>query len=304
MPSDNSRFSDLLRSGISTLELPEPTATECRKCGTAFLARYRLQDICAECVDRFSELSAEQVRETRAADLQSRYARMGLEGEMLGWTLEAFERSEQPAAYDVARAFVAYWPDKVAAAFVGQVGTGKSHLVVGILLALMEQNEFGLYAHVPTVARRLRVAEDWQAEARRLLEPMFDVGLLVLDDCGREKTSDVWAEHIDALMDHRVTRGMPTILTANFDSLADLQTWLGEAAASRFLSAAKGNVIQMRAGDRRLTRPRRPMVPASLRDATAVCGPCQGAGWVLDAAIPVGRADRLRKCPQCAGAGF
>jgi len=33
----------------------------------------------------------------------------------------------------------------------------------------------------------------------------------------------------------------------------------------------------------------------------AVCPTCRGAGWVLDARIPVGQSNRLMRCPACNG---
>lgn len=292
--------------GVRSLELSEPTERVCKNCGQPFLGMYlpTLQTICTACVNQSVRLSEEQARESLAEERRRLLERMGLTGRLSGMTLDAFNGAAQPAAFAATTRFVERFPDLPTLILLGSPGRGKSHLAAGALHALLKSGYEGRYMHVPTATADLRLAENWQQAAAKLFVPLRRADCLVLDDLGREKSSDALAEQLDALLNQRWLDGAPTIVTANL-TLAELfgddrqAGVVGRALASRL--ADRALIEELRGADWRVQPGRRPAVVASDPDPLSACDTCKGNGWVLDAAVPVGRADRLIKCPACQG---
>lgn len=300
-------YSALLREGVKTLEILGEDF-DCRNCGKPFTRFYLPQKVCLSCVEAHVRLSAEAVRDSLLEERRRRLERMGLAGLLTTMTLDSFVVDEQPEAHREALRFTVSWPAVAGLVLLGKPGTGKTHLAVGCLLSLAESGIEGRYVHLPEATAALRRAEDWSAESRRIIGPLFDTPCLVIDDAGREKSSDAIVEQLDALVNRRWRDGMPTIMTANqeatefFGDGKDKAGWLSPAAASRIGSGA--SVIRLRDGDRRMRGFRGTRPIAHNADPTVGCETCQGAGWVVDAAIAVGRADRIRECPTCQGRRF
>ena len=108
----------------------------------------------------------------------------------------------------------------------GPVGTGKTHLVVGILAARAEaylamhwskarrQEWTALFADVPTLLDTLR---SWIARPtdEDPLGRFVRADLLILDDLGRERVTDWATERLYVLVNRRYGEQRPTIATTN-----------------------------------------------------------------------------------------
>lgn len=228
---------------------------------------------------------------------------IGLDGRLLSMTFDSFSRSEQPLAFEEAFQFVNAWPNVQGLAFLGERGSGKTHLAVAVLHALDEAGIEGRYVHLPGLSSDLAMARDWQEAASRLFVPLYTATTLVIDDAGRERSrpDSAWSQMLDTLIDRRSIGGYPTIICANL-TRGELAKWLGDAGASRFLSVAR--LVDMTPGDRRFIPSLGSVAFSPTRDPLVSCVACQGAGWVLDAAFRAGTPDRLMKCRNCDGAGF
>lgn len=296
----------LLLRGIKTLETTVEERT-CRECGSPFLASFVLQFVCATCVQAHDRRDAQLRRQEVLAERERRLVRMGLDDTLAGMTFMAFVADEQPPAYDAARRFVANWPNRGLVLW-GPTGAGKTFLACAALLALADLGIEGNYLNLVEATARLRRSSEWQLDANRILTPLHESPAVVLDDVGREKSSDALVEQIDALINHRWVVGKPTILTTNLtpeDLFGDGKTagWLSNAAASRI--AANLEVEEMRGPDRRLTG-LRPLTsrPTPMADPLQACPTCQGAGWLRDGDAAVGKPDRCRRCDDCCGRGW
>lgn len=298
-----STVESLLLRGVKTLELSTPEARQCSQCKEVFGAFFATQHICDDCVEQGTRLSEAEYRAKRAEDRRHYLASLGLVGRLQEMTFDRFDRSVNPKAYDAARGFVAGWADPWhrGLALFGKKGTGKTHLACACAHALLKDGVSCRYAHVPTLGADLRSAEDWGAMMRTRVQPLRECDVLILDDIGREKITDSWAEALDALIDTRWVNGAPMILTANL-TVEDFIAHVGEAAASRFL----GDAVQVETDptDRRMLPAQAVRPIKESHDPRVECGTCHGAGWVCDARLPVGSADRLMKCPTCSGAGW
>ena len=101
--------------------------------------------------------------------------------------------------------------------FTGPPGTGKTHLSVAILKAIIEEHLYnhrvvsGMFASVPRMLSRLRPGGD-EGYLNRIIEAEF----LILDDLGREKSSEWVEEQLYLALNERYNELRPTIITANY----------------------------------------------------------------------------------------
>lgn len=282
-----------------TLALPEIENRVCPSCRAAFSTIWRYKVGCDNCVDDRRRLSAEELREHRILEYRTRLLEIGIEGRLTTMTLNSFRPQYQQAAYDAACRFVGNYP-KQNLALLGKRGSGKTHLGVGILLALIWQGMYGRYVHLPTIFAKLRMSTERQDAEEKILEPLFGAPIVVFDDVGREKPSDHMSMWLDVLINDRWVQELPTVICANLIQ-PELEKWLGEAASSRF--TAEATVVQLRPDDMRL-RKLPPVVPQAPGDPTRPCMTCAGAGWLTNPGVPVGHKERAMQCPGCAGRGF
>jgi len=302
-------FESMFLRGVSTIELPSPVTRGCTNCGQPFLGAYlvEIQTICPSCVAEHVRLSEQDARDSRYEERVRSLERIGLTGRLQSLSFERFAAASQPSAYDAAKNFVAAFPDLENLILLGKPGCGKTHLAVAMLIELLAGGYELRYVHVPTLTADLRGAigaDGWQAIAGPAFAAMRRSDCLVLDDLGREKSSDALAEQLDAVVNARWVEGAPTIICANLE-LVDLvgaegtRGLLSEANVSRL--GERLRVVQMRDYDWRLSPGVRPEPNPKLASTLEACSTCAGAGWLQDGALPIGHRDRLMKCPTCQG---
>lgn len=244
-------YTKLLAEGHKSILLDPPRQRPCRECGRVFAAIAIPQQVCPDCVAKQERQIRDAQHAARIKQEDARLADAGLVGDFLTMTFARFSRDTQPEAFDAAWHFVEGWPGAPGLALLGEIGTGKTHLAVAAARAIFAAGEKVRVVHVPTLAWRLATAEDWAAAARNLVDPLEILDLVVLDDLGRQKSTDRFAEALDRVVHIRHRDARPMIVTANLE-LAEFRDHLGLAAASRFLSESE--VVRMRPGDRRLLK--------------------------------------------------
>jgi DNA replication protein DnaC len=136
-------------------------------------------------------------------------------------TLESFEATtkEQQAARTVANDFTLMYPAvRGGLIFWGSVGTGKTHLVVGIFRELTLRKgvacRFVDYGNLLNDLKRSYSSH--QGDAAVML-PLVDVELLVIDELGKGRGTE-WEETVlDDLISRRYNAGRVTLCTTNFE---------------------------------------------------------------------------------------
>ena len=136
-------------------------------------------------------------------------------------TLKSFEATtaEQQAARTVATDFTLMYPTvRGGLIFWGPVGTGKTHLVVGIFRELTLRKgvacRFVDYGNLLNDLKRSYSSH--QGDAAVML-PLVDVELLVIDELGKGRGTD-WEETVlDDLISRRYNAGRVTLCTTNFE---------------------------------------------------------------------------------------
>lgn len=134
----------------------------------------------------------------------------------------------------------------------GTPGTGKTHAAA---CAVRMWCDRGGRARLVTAKRLLDdVRDGYRGDGdRRALERAARAPLLALDDLGMERRTDWAVEEISALIDARVSEGLPTIVTSNY-SLGDLASLWGGVEGARAASRIAGACERIAVGgpDRRL----------------------------------------------------
>jgi DNA replication protein DnaC len=112
--------------------------------------------------------------------------------------------------------------------FIGPVGTGKTHLAVGVLRALMENHGVtGLFVDYRDLLRDIQDSYNSVSEASELqvVRPLLDADVLLLDELGARRPSAWVFDTVSHVLNERYNAVKPTLITTNYDDAVD-----GEAA--------------------------------------------------------------------------
>lgn len=170
----------------------------------------------------------------------------GVGARFLGCTLENFQpyTDAQKKALARLRRYIESLPTDRGLFIAGPVGTGKTHLAVGVLRAARELRGIGgRFAMVPAVLAQIRAAIGrGDEEAACVLETYQQAPLLVLDDIGAERVTDWVREQLFLIIDARYQAMLPTLVTTN-DSLETLEEHVGQRIVSRIMGMCDGIVL-------------------------------------------------------------
>lgn len=128
-------------------------------------------------------------------------------------------------AVAVGRRFAEQFPVVDKAPFlIGPPGIGKSHLAVAALRRVISRTGAqGLFYEVPKLLRLIRSTYDPIVRTAEIsiLQPIMNAELLVLDDLGKERTSEWVEETLNLIVDTRYNERRHTIFTTNFEEKED-----------------------------------------------------------------------------------
>lgn len=146
--------------------------------------------------------------------------------------LENFNQFKQPKAHKMAQAYLENWQHMQKSGqgilFVGDVGTGKTHLAFAILNALIRKGVNGLATTVPDLMDDLRPKRDETTERQaEQIEALKTVDLLLLDDLGAQRNTPWVTERLFIIINARYNSLRPTIITSNdyLESLDKVEGW-------------------------------------------------------------------------------
>ena len=139
--------------------------------------------------------------------------------------------------------------------FVGAVGVGKTHLAVAILRELIERYQVrGLFYQFGALLRQIQDSYNpiSQTSELKVLEPVFEADVLVLDELGASKPTDWVRDTMMQIINTRYNDKRVTIFTTNYsdsrkrdeDSIEILEDRVGVALRSRLYEMCKTVVIE------------------------------------------------------------
>jgi DNA replication protein DnaC len=134
----------------------------------------------------------------------------------------------------------------------GSIGVGKTHLAVGLLLALVEERGAqGLFYDYRELLKQIQHSYNPQVNSTELdvLKPVFEAEVLVLDELGAQKPTDwVW-DTVALILNTRYNDKRTTIITTNYSDLPP--AGMGISTTQR---AAREETLGDRIGERMRSR--------------------------------------------------
>jgi DNA replication protein DnaC len=139
--------------------------------------------------------------------------------------------------------------------FVGAVGVGKTHLAVAMLRELIERYQVrGLFYQFGALLRQIQDSYNpiSQTSELRVLEPVFEADVLVLDELGASKPTDWVRDTMMQIINTRYNDRRVTIFTTNYpdtrknaeDGSEILEDRIGVRLRSRLYEMCKTVVIE------------------------------------------------------------
>lgn len=120
------------------------------------------------------------------------------------------------------------------AIFCGRPGTGKTHLSIGIALAIMEKGNSALFTTVQRIVRRMK--ETFQKDARDSERDVINMlvypDLLIIDEIGVQFGTDFEKNLMFDILNERYENRKPTLLLSNL-TVQEVKAFLGERIYDR-----------------------------------------------------------------------
>ncbi|HEY3363821.1 MAG TPA: ATP-binding protein [Symbiobacteriaceae bacterium] len=139
--------------------------------------------------------------------------------------------------------------------FAGDVGRGKTFLSSCIANAAVSAGRTVVYLTFSEFLDLLRLHRfDDDEEYRQGIDRLLSADLIVLDDLGAEKVSEFVGQELFNIINHRMNRLMPMIVSTNLTA-GEIEDAYGPRIASRLLNGFDG--MELRGDDVRLVLKRR-----------------------------------------------
>lgn len=217
--------------------------------GTRYMGKREIWTPCPDCEDErlARERQAEADRRAEAARQHIEYClgEAAVPARFIGRSLDNFmaDTPQKAEALRVARDFADNFEQHAkrggSLIFSGLPGTGKSHLAIAVLQALMPER-IGLYATCMGVIRNVRGS--WRKDSERseteILQVYGSVPLLVLDEIGVQYGTDGEQTILFDVLDRRYRDMKPSILLTNQDKKG-FKEFIGERTFDRLTETAR-----------------------------------------------------------------
>jgi DNA replication protein DnaC len=204
---------------MASLHTPQPT-TECPLCGGTGWKTIAVPGKANRVARCDCRMDARVGLLLKAARIPARYEHCTL----ADFTTDFVGAHRSLAAARLAAGrFVEEYPlEKTGLLFTGTIGTGKTHLAVGIIQELVRSK--GVHCRFCDYRELLKEIQNSynpsvQTTELEILRPVFDAEVLVLDELGAVKPTEwVW-DTVSHILNSRYNEKKTTIITTNFPNL-------------------------------------------------------------------------------------
>lgn len=135
--------------------------------------------------------------------------------------------------------------------FLGQVGTGKTHLAASISNYIITRHIIPVkFGNITTLLGEIKNTYEGDSKKAEndIIRELSDVELLVIDDLGKEKPTEWSNSIIYRIVNNRYENYKPLIVTSNY-TVEELEKNVGEATTSRIIEMCQG--VRMNGRDHR-----------------------------------------------------
>lgn len=171
-------------------------------------------------------------------------------------TFESFDSSRNPSAFEKALAYAVKFEDMMSQGkglvFIGQVGTGKTHLAAAITNHVIKNYGIGVkFGGFVDLLEQIKKQFGQSVSDDQILNTLLSVPLVVIDDVGKERQSEWTRSILYQVVNSRYEAYKPMIFTSN-DEPRMLEQNIGEATFSRLVEMC--DFIHMDGADYRKQR--------------------------------------------------
>lgn len=124
--------------------------------------------------------------------------------------------------------------DSMSLFFYGRTGLGKTHLSLSIANEAIKKGYNVIYGSVINFLNKIEKEKFGRAEDCDTENLLIDADLLILDDLGAEFTTALTTSVLYNIINSRICRGVPTIISSNL-SLKEIKERYPESVASRII---------------------------------------------------------------------
>lgn len=131
--------------------------------------------------------------------------------------------------------------------FIGETGTGKTHLATAILNALIERGFEGIFFDYQGLLDKIRSGYDKSSGAadRQAYSQALECEILLLDDLGAHRVTDWVEDTVTAIITHRCNNRKPTIVTTNLPPPGETSNTYKDSIADRIGARAWSRLHEM-----------------------------------------------------------
>ena len=154
------------------------------------------------------------------ARIPARYRRCDFEN------FQVYPNEKLTNAVSAVRRFAEAFPNSPKGlCLIGPHGIGKTHLAVAALRTALGRGCEGIFYEVSDLLRLIRSTYNPVTKTAEMdiLQPLVSVQLLVLDDVGKEKTSEWVEETMTFIVNSRYNNRLTTIFTSNYEDNPDIE---------------------------------------------------------------------------------
>ena len=129
--------------------------------------------------------------------------------------------------------------------FMGNVGTGKSHLCAAVINEVIRAGFTALFTKTPRLLREVKDTFHRDAELTQseIIARLGGIDLLVIDEVGIQFGTDTERMILYEILDLRYEAMLPVILTTNISDLKSLEKLLGERIIDRLFEGESKVVV-------------------------------------------------------------
>ncbi|MDQ1408117.1 MAG: replication protein DnaC [Acidobacteriaceae bacterium] len=139
---------------------------------------------------------------------------------------------------------------------MGPSGVGKTHLAVAALKELIRRGHGGLFCDYRELLKEIQASYNPASESTemRILEPIRNVEILVLDDLGASKPSDWVRDIVGIVLNARYNENRTTVITTNYvdNPVSEGETTKGPDG--KWVRAQREDTLEQRIGSRMRSR--------------------------------------------------
>lgn len=164
------------------------------------------------------------------------YRASGLTASQLRQTFETYEVLACKELKDAKQSAIKAAKNNTGLVLSGKRGTGKTHLAVAIAIYAMKHGKQAIFRLVNDLLNEIRRAVAEKADYYGVIQTFKEVPCLVLDDLGKERTTDFGLDALYDIVDYRYRNELQTIITTNAKTIEELAGWGNEEYTTPMVS--------------------------------------------------------------------